>query len=199
MAKGKANQPRAVVIGGSAGALDALGALLPLLPARFSLPIALVLHLLPGKPSQLASVLGMHTALFVRETDDKQPFTAGTIFVAPPNYHLLVEKTGCLSLSVEDPVLFSRPSINVLFESAAEAYGPSVIGVLLSGANEDGAEGLRRIADAGGVTVVQDPASATSRAMPDAALRLFKPDHVLPVAGIGAFLAGLSQATTEQA
>lgn len=199
MAKGKANESRAVVIGGSAGALDALSTLLPLLPARFSLPIALVLHLLPGKPSQLASVLGMHTSLFVRETDDKQPFTPGSIFVAPPNYHLLIEKTGCLSLSVEDPVLFSRPSINVLFESAAEAYGPALVGVLLSGANEDGAEGLLQIAQAGGVTIVQAPESATAPAMPAAALRLFQPDHVLPVAGIGAFLAGLSQASMEQA
>jgi two-component system chemotaxis response regulator CheB len=174
-----------------------LGAILPALPAAFALPVAIVLHLLPGRPSQLASVLALHSKLPVRETDDKQPFTPGTIYVAPPNYHLLLEKTGCLSLSVEDPVLFSRPSIDVLFESAAEAYGPATVGVLLSGANEDGARGLRRIADGGGLTVVQDPATASARAMPEAAMRLLEPDHVLPLPGIGALLAGLPSATLE--
>ncbi|HET9931240.1 MAG TPA: chemotaxis protein CheB, partial [Polyangiaceae bacterium] len=197
MGKSNAKEPKAIVIGGSAGALDALTNILPALPADFALPIALVLHLLPGKPSQLASVLSLHTRLSVRETDDKQPFTPGTIYVAPPNYHLLLEKTGCLSLSVEDPVLFSRPSIDVLFESAAEAYGPSAVGVLLSGANEDGAAGLRGIAAAGGITIVQHPDTATARAMPEAALQLFKPHHVLPLAGIGALLARLPHATAE--
>ena len=197
MGKRSATKPKAIVIGGSAGALDALATILPSLPAGFALPIALVLHLLPGKPSQLANVLALHTKLAVRETDDKQPFTPGTIHVAPPNYHLLLERTGCLSLSVEDPVLFSRPSIDVLFESAAEAYGPATLGVLLSGANEDGARGLRRIADAGGITVVQDPETAVARAMPEAAIRLLEPHHVLPLAGIGKLLASLPGATSE--
>jgi two-component system chemotaxis response regulator CheB len=197
MGRRSATKPKAIVIGGSAGALDALAAILPSLPAGFALPIALVLHLLPGKPSQLANVLALHTKLPVRETDDKQPFTPGTIHVAPPNYHLLLERTGCLSLSVEDPVLFSRPSIDVLFESAAEAYGPATLGVLLSGANEDGAQGLRRIADGGGITVVQDPETAVARAMPEAAIRLLEPHHVLPLAGIGKLLASLPGATSE--
>jgi two-component system chemotaxis response regulator CheB len=179
---------RAIVIGGSAGALDALGAILPALPADFRLPVAIVLHLLPARPSQLASVLSLHARLPVREVEDKQPFEAGCIYVAPPNYHLLLENTGCFSLSVEDPVLFSRPSIDVLFDSAAEAYGKGLVGVLLSGANEDGAAGLRRIAAAGGTTVVQDPSTAPSRAMPEGALRLFTPRHVLPLASIGPFL-----------
>lgn len=182
---------RVIVIGGSAGGLDALAAILPALPVQFPLPIAIVLHLLAGKPSQLASVLALHTRLPVREADDKQPFENGCIHVAPPNYHLLLEKSACLSLSVEDPVLFSRPSIDVLFESAADAYGAATVGVLLSGANDDGARGLRRIAAAGGLTVVQDPSSASARAMPEAALQLLEPDHVLPLAGIGPFLASL--------
>jgi two-component system chemotaxis response regulator CheB len=195
MTKGEPQEFEAIVIGGSAGALEALATLLPDLPVPFPLPIAIVLHLLSGKPSQIASVLALHTRIPVRETDDKQPFTKGTIYVAPPNYHLLLEKDRCLSLSVEEPVHFSRPSIDVLFESAADAYGSRSIAVLLSGANEDGALGISRIARAGGVTIVQDPASATARSMPEAALRLIKPSHVLAMADIGKTLARLARTT----
>ncbi|MGC4086878.1 MAG: chemotaxis protein CheB [Polyangiaceae bacterium] len=183
---------QAIVIGGSAGALEALGALLPALPRDYPLPIAVVLHVPPGRPSQLVNVLGLYSALPVREADDKQPFCAGVVHVAPPNYHLLLEKNGCFALSVDDPVLFSRPSIDVLFESAADALGPLALGVLLSGANEDGAHGLLRIQRAGGQVVVQDPDSAPARAMPDAALRLTQPDYVLPAARLGALLASLT-------
>jgi two-component system, chemotaxis family, protein-glutamate methylesterase/glutaminase len=188
----KATQPtEAIVIGGSAGAIEALNAILPTLPRDFPLPIAVVLHLLPGRPSQLASVLGLHSALPVRETEDKQPFSPGCVYVAPPNYHLLMEKTGSFALSVDPPVLFSRPSIDVFFETAAEAYGPALLGVLLSGANEDGARGLSRISAAGGRIAVQDPSSASSRAMPEAALRFTRPDYVLPLAQMGPFLLSL--------
>ena len=182
-----------VVVGGSSGAIEVLASVLPALPAGFPIPIALVLHLPPGRPSMLPEVLGARCALSVLEAEDKTPLASGTLTVAPPNYHLLVEAHGCFSLSVDPPVLFSRPAIDVLFESAADAYGPAVVGVLLTGANEDGARGLRHIQDAGGTTVVQSPATAAASEMPRAALRLCNPTHVLPVAEIGPWLARLGR------
>jgi two-component system chemotaxis response regulator CheB len=184
----------AIVIGGSAGALEALAALLPALPRDFPIPIALVVHLPPTKPSLVAHVLASKCSLRVKEPDDKEPLAPATLYVAPPNYHLLMEKSRCFSLSVDDPVLFSRPSIDVLFESAADAWGPALAGLILTGANEDGARGLRAIQDAGGLTIVQSPATALVATMPEAALRLGKPDHVLPLQEIGAFLASLADA-----
>lgn len=177
-----------VVIGGSAGALDALARILPALPSGFPLPIALVLHVSPGRPSLLPEVLGAKCELVVKEAEDKEPLVAGTLYVAPPNYHLLVEPRRCVSLSVDAPVHFSRPSIDVLFESAADACGPAVLGVLLSGASEDGARGLARIEQAGGITLVQAPQTASARLMPEAALRLAPRSHALPPAEIGAWL-----------
>lgn len=182
-----------VVVGGSTGALDVLASILPALPPDFPIPVALVLHLPPTRPSMLPEVLGARCALSVREAEDKVPLVAATLYVAPPNYHLLVESRRCLSLSVDPPVFFSRPAIDVLFESAADAYGPAVVGVLLTGASEDGARGLRRIEDAGGTTVVQSPDTAVASAMPEAALRLCHPTHVLSIAEIGPWLARLGR------
>lgn len=190
---------QAVVIGGSAGALDGLRSILPVLPATFPLPIAVVVHLLSSKPSGLADVLGEGCALAVREADDKERFAPGTVYLASPNYHLLIEKDGHLSLSVDPLVNFSRPAIDVLFESAAEAFGPALLGVLLSGANEDGARGLSRIHAAGGTTVVQSPDSALARQMPEAALRLFQPDYVVPFAEMAQLLRGLARADAPSA
>jgi two-component system chemotaxis response regulator CheB len=188
----------AIVAGGSAGALEALLAILPALPAGFRIPIALVLHVLPDKPSHLATVLGAKCRLAVKEAEDKELIAPATIYVAPPNYHLLVEKSRCFSLSVDEPVHFSRPAIDVLFESAADAYGESLAAVLLTGANDDGARGLARIKERGGTTVVQSPDTALVRIMPDAALRLATPDRVLPPAAIGPFLARLDRAGAEK-
>jgi two-component system chemotaxis response regulator CheB len=188
----------AIVIGGSAGALEALGAILPALPIGFAMPIAIVLHVPPARTNHLTKVLGARTALDVHEAEDKEPLAAATIYVAPADYHLLVEGTGRLSLSADDPVRFSRPSIDVLFESAADAYGPSLVGVLLSGANDDGARGLARIKAAGGTTVVQSPLTCISRQMPMAAIRLEVVDHLLPLSAIGPFLARLGEPGTAQ-
>lgn len=193
-----AHDIEAIVAGGSAGALEALAAILPALPSGFSIPIALVLHLPPGKTSYLSNVLSARCALLVKEAEDKEPLAPATIYVASPNYHLLIEKKRCFSLSVDDPVHFSRPAIDVLFESAADAYGPALAGLLLSGANEDGARGLARIHEAGGTTLVQSPDTASVRTMPEAALRLTRVDHVLPLAEIGAFLARLDGRQTTQ-
>lgn len=186
----------AIVVGGSAGGLDALGQLLPALPAGFPIPIALVLHVHPRKPSHLARVLGARCALTVKEAEDKEPIAASTVYVAPPNYHLLLERQRCFSLSVDDPVLFSRPAIDVLFESAADAFGASLAGVLLSGGSEDGARGIAQIQRNGGLTVVQAPSTASVPIMPNAALRLSAVGQVLPPAEIGLFLAGLAERGT---
>ena len=187
-----------IVIGGSAGALDALLTILPWLPATFPIPIVLVLHLPAEKPSHLAEVLARHSALSIKEVEDKDPTCRAMIHVAPPNYHVLLERDGSLALSVDQPVLFSRPSIDVLFESAAEALGPSALGLLLTGASEDGARGLHRIRNAGGRTIVQSPTSALVRTMPEAALSLDARHDVLPLDRIGPYLATLAHPTTDK-
>ena len=187
---------QAIVVGGSAGALDALNQILPALPAGFSIPIALVLHVHPSKPSYLARLLGDRCALTVKEAEDKEPLAPATLYVAPPNYHLLVEPRRCLSLSVGAPVLFSRPAIDVLFESAADAYGAELAGLLLTGGSEDGARGLAEIKRKGGLTMVQAPSTASVPTMPQAALRIAPIDQVLPLGEIGAFLARLAPGTS---
>jgi two-component system chemotaxis response regulator CheB len=181
----------AVVVGGSSGALEALLEILPALPASLALPVALVVHLPPHRPSSLVEVLSQRCALRVKEGEDKEPMAPSTVYVAPPDYHLLVERTRCLSLSVDPPVYFSRPSIDVLFDSAAEAYGPSLLGILLTGANEDGASGLARIRDYGGTVLVQSPATSRAPTMPASALRLVGPGCAMPLGEIGPYVAGL--------
>jgi two-component system, chemotaxis family, protein-glutamate methylesterase/glutaminase len=180
--------PEAVVIGASAGALEALSSLLPGLPADYRLPILVVVHLPPDKTSLLAELLRVRCAIRVREAEDKEPIEPGVVYFAPPDYHLLVEEDKRLSLSDDEPVLFSRPSIDVLFESAADAYGGGLIGVVLTGANSDGANGLKAVVEAGGVAVVQSPGSAYAVAMPEAAIAACPAARVLPVNEIAAYL-----------
>jgi len=190
----RTSQPpaEAIVIGGSAGALEALSTILPALSPTLEVPVALVLHLAGDKPSYLAQVLSARCTLAVREVEDKSPILPRTIHVAPPGYHLLVERGGHFALSVDPPVHFCRPAIDVLFESAADAYQARLVAVLLTGANEDGALGMARVKERGGTTIVQSPAEAQVRTMPEAALRLGVADHVLPVAGIAPLLNSLS-------
>lgn len=178
----------AVVIGGSAGAIEALGILLPSLPAGYRLPVVVVVHIPPHMPSLLVEVFERRCAAKVCEIEDKARMTAGTIFFAPPDYHVLIEDEGTFALSVEPQVHWSRPSIDVLFESAARALGRRVVGVLLTGANDDGVHGLRAIKDAGGLTIAQDPAEAAVPAMPASAIRVGAATRVLRLTGIGAFL-----------
>jgi len=184
-----------IVAGGSAGALDALSLMLLALPRDFAVPVAVVLHLHPGKPSYLPQVLATKCALRVKEAEDKEPLSPATVYIAPPNYHLLVERNRCFALSVDDPVLFSRPAIDVLFESAADALGAATLGVLLSGGNDDGARGLDRIARTGGITLVQSPESAAVPTMPEAALRRNSVHRVLSPADLGTFLAQLDRSS----
>jgi two-component system chemotaxis response regulator CheB len=162
--------PQAVVIGVSAGGLNALSAILPQLPADYPLPVMIVIHLPPDRNSVVAELFDEKCALTVREADDKEDILPGHVYFAPPDYHLLVEADHRLSLSSEEPVLFSRPSVDVLFETAADVYGEGLIGVILTGANPDGAAGLKAVMAAGGRGLVQRPDLSYASAMPEAAL-----------------------------
>ncbi|MFO0847564.1 MAG: chemotaxis protein CheB [Gemmataceae bacterium] len=185
----------AVVIGASAGALDALSAILPALPDRYPLPVFVVVHLPADKKSVMADLFRAKCRVAVKEAEDKEPVAAGTVYFAPPDYHLLVEPDRRLSLSNEEPVLYSRPSIDVLFESAADAYGAGLVGVVLTGASADGARGLKAVCEAGGTPVVQDPATAHSVAMPQAAIVACPGAAVLTLEQIAARLTQLGGAT----
>ena len=182
-----------VVIGGSAGAIDALLTLLPLLPKDFDLPVVVVVHLAPDKPSYMPEVLGSRTHLRVKEAEDKEPLERGHLYVAPPNYHLLIERDRSFSLSMDAPLHFSRPAIDVTFDSAADVFAERLVGVLLSGANEDGAAGLARIVDRGGTILIQRPSTAAALAMPEAALAATHDNHVLSPPEIGTFLGRLAK------
>jgi len=177
-----------VAIGASAGGVEALATLLPALPAQFQLPVVVVVHLPPGKPSLLPEVLGQYCALKLREVEDKEPIEPGVVYCAPPDYHLLFDDRRTFALSVDDRVQFSRPSIDVAFESAVQVFGPRVLGLLLTGANSDGAAGLCSIRAAGGVTAIQDPAEAMSPEMPLSVLRRCQPDFTLPLARMASLL-----------
>jgi two-component system chemotaxis response regulator CheB len=161
---------KAIVIGASAGALEALTVILPALPASFPLPLIIVVHVPADKKSVLAELFRAKCRINVVEAEDKEPLCPGTAYFAPPDYHLLVETNNTLSLSNEEPVLFSRPSIDVLFESAADAFGSDVTAIVLTGANHDGAAGLEAVARAGGAALVQDPTKAFAAAMPEGAI-----------------------------
>lgn len=181
----------AVVIGASAGGQVQLVTILSGLSRDFGLPILVVQHLHSTDDGAYAQQLDATVPLPVREADDKQPIHAGHVYVAPANYHLLVERTNTLALSVDKRVNSCRPSVDVLFESAARAWGDSLIGVVLSGAGHDGAAGMRTIADRGGMTIVQDPASAQSPEMPRAAIERARVQEVLPSPDIAALLCEL--------
>jgi two-component system chemotaxis response regulator CheB len=158
------------------------------LPAKISVPIVIVIHVPERAPHQLADLLSFSSAVPVKQAEDKEPIRAGQVYVAPPAYHLLVEPTLTLSLSVDAPVHYSRPAIDVLFESALDAYGARLVGILLSGASEDGAAGLQEVAAAGGITIVQAPQSADVAIMPRAALARFEPTYIWSPAQIAASL-----------
>lgn len=187
--------PIAVVIGGSAGSLEVLRPVVRELPQELACPVVIVIHL-PAHSSGLAELLSADTQLQVKQAEDKEPIAAGTIYIAPPNYHLLIEAHGAFALSVDPPVHFSRPSIDVLFETARDVYGAKLIGVLLSGASEDGAAGLQEIHAAGGTTIVQSPLSAEVAIMPAAALTLFEPTYVWSPNDIASGLTKLLSATS---
>jgi two-component system, chemotaxis family, protein-glutamate methylesterase/glutaminase len=178
----------AIVIGASAGGIEALMRLLPVLPASFKPPIFIVLHLPRDRPSVLAEIFNRQCPLAVREAQDKEPVRPGTVYFAPPDYHLLIDEGPQLSLSADEPVHFSRPSIDVLFESAADVYGRRLLGIVLSGANEDGTQGLAAVHDAGGISIIQQPDSAQVKQMVMSALKRNPASLVLDLDGISELL-----------
>ena len=182
----------AVVIGASAGGVHALLAVLADLPRSFRLPVIVVLHLPEGRESQLAEIFQYRLPIAVREAADKEPIAPGTLYFAGPGYHLSIEMDHSFSLSCEEAVHYSRPSIDVLMASAADAYGSALAGIVLTGANQDGAAGLAYIKQQGGLTVVQDPTEAEIHTMPKAAIAKLKPDYVLKLAGIRELLLKLA-------
>ena len=182
---------RAVVVGASAGGVEALMTLLDDLPSPWRLPVVVVIHVPERRESLLARVFGQRLRVPVREAADKARVEDGVVYFAPPGYHLSIERQHVFSLSCEPPVLWSRPSIDVLMSSAADAYGPALAGLLLTGANQDGAQGMLHIHRAGGLTAVQDPAEAEVATMPRAALGLHAPDFVLPLRELRALLVRL--------
>ncbi|MCP4220628.1 MAG: chemotaxis protein CheB [bacterium] len=184
---------RLVVIGASAGGLHALHRVLSALPDAYSLPVIIVQHLSPDSDGYMVQYLNMNCLISVKEVEEKEEILPGVVYIAPPNYHVLVEEDETLSLSVEDRVNFARPSIDVLFETAAEAYGARLVGIILTGANNDGSLGLKAVKENGGLTMVQDPKDATNDAMPLAAIECTKADHILSLEKIGNLLVKLGR------
>ena len=174
----------ALVMGASAGATRALGELLPPIPAGARIPVVVVVHLPANRQSLLPELFAPRCAARVCEPEDKQPAEAGTIWFAPSNYHLLLEAERTFSLSVDEPVNFSRPSIDVLFESAAEAFGSKLCAVVLTGANDDGALGAAEVRRRGGLVIVQDPLTAEAKQMPSAAISRANPQIIASLSEI---------------
>ena len=171
----------AIVIGASAGGVNALIQVLPALPRGYRLPIVVVLHVRSGRQNQLVDVFQQRVQVPVREAGDKEDIIPGTLYFAPAGYHLLLENGRSFSLSCDAPLHFARPAIDITMESAADVYGSRLAGMLLTGANDDGAQGMAAIGKAGGLTVVQDPEEANVGVMPLEAIRVRQPDLVLPL------------------
>ena len=177
-----------VAIGGSAGAIDVLREVLSQLPAHFGPAVAIVVHLPPEGPSLLPEILSTPAGPPMKVAEDKEPIEPGTVYFASPDYHLLVEDGRTFALSLDERIHFSRPAIDVLFETAAKAYGERLMGVVLSGANADGAAGIAAIAAAGGMTVVQSPECSDMASMPAAALEAAPGSMRVDVPGLAALL-----------
>jgi two-component system chemotaxis response regulator CheB len=184
-------KPKAIVIGASAGGLHALGKILPHLPLTCP-PVAIVQHIPANANDSIARRFDELCTVRVKEAEEKEPLLYGHVYFAPANYHLMIEADKSFSLSGEAPHLFSRPSIDILFQSAAEAFCSSLVGVILTGASSDGADGLASVKALGGLTIVQTPATAETDIMPMAALNACKADIVLPLEEIGPYLRFLS-------
>ncbi|MBC8059276.1 MAG: chemotaxis protein CheB [Clostridiaceae bacterium] len=170
---------KAVVIGASMGGLEALRVILSSIPNNFAAPIIIVQHISPQSDNYMIEYFNHKCSLIVKEAEEKEQICPGIVYIAPPNYHLLIEKDGTMSLTVEPRVNYSRPSIDVLFETAADAYREGLVGVILTGANSDGSNGLKKIKDRGGLAIVQDPITAVSDNMPKAAIKNTNVDFVL--------------------
>jgi two-component system, chemotaxis family, protein-glutamate methylesterase/glutaminase len=184
---------KAIVIGTSAGGLNALSAILSTLPEDFPLPLLIVQHAAPSNDTFLETHLNRLSSLQVKEAQEKEKIQPGTVYLSPGGYHLLVEDDCTLSLSSDSRVQHSRPSIDVLFESAADVFREALIGVILTGANSDGAHGLKLIKSYGGLVIAQDPETAESSMMPRQAIKETAVDYILPVEEIGPLLCQITR------
>jgi len=178
----------AVVIGVSAGGMNAMKTILSMLPATFHLPIVIVQHIAPQSDSYFSEYLERFSNIKVKEAEEKEKLRAGTAYIAPSDYHLLIEPDQSFSLSADDKVNYSRPSIDLLFESAADVFGNKLVGIVLTGANSDGSYGLKTIKDRGGLAIVQDPKTAESPFMPQAAINATSVDYIVNLGGIAPLL-----------
>jgi two-component system, chemotaxis family, protein-glutamate methylesterase/glutaminase len=183
----------AIVIGVSSGGLKALKIIFSILPKDFKTPIIIVQHIGPHSDNQWIELLNNRGILCIKEADEKEKIECGKVYIAPANYHLLVETNKTFSLTIEERVNFARPSIDVLFESAAGIYKNKLIGIILTGANNDGTNGMKRIKEYGGLTIVQDPATAESNCMPASVIASIQVDHVLSLEGIARLLVRIGQ------
>jgi two-component system chemotaxis response regulator CheB len=181
----------AVVMGGSWGGMNAAVEILRRLPSDFPLPVVLVLHRMRGVSSELPALIRKKTYMQVKEADEKEEIQPGMVYVAPADYHLLIEQDLTFSLDVSEAILFSRPSIDVTFESAAQVFGEKVIGIVLSGASKDGSQGLFSIAKTGGLALIQDPGQAEVNTMPQSAMEVVKQAKVMKLHEIALFLLSL--------
>lgn len=183
---------KAVVIGASAGGMTLIKQLVTSLPKNFSLPIIIVQHT-GSSDGFWADYLNGLSPMLVKEADEKELITPGNIYLAPANYHLLVEADYTFTLTVDERVNYARPSIDVLFETAADAYKTKLIGIVLTGGNFDGAKGLKKIQDNGGTVVIQDPKTAEAKSMPKAAIEKTEPDYILEPGQINALLMNIHE------
>jgi two-component system chemotaxis response regulator CheB len=183
----------AIVIGSSAGGLNALKTIFRGLSKRFNIPVIIVQHISPDAENYLIQILHDLRKLKVKEADEKERPVPGVAYLAPPNYHLLLEADRTFTLTIDERVNYARPSIDVLFETAAEAYKDTLIGIILTGANNDGSQGLKKIKDFGGLTIVQDPETAEVESMPRTAIQTAVVDHIIPLNEIASFLNSLNE------
>jgi len=181
----------AIVVGVSSGGMMTLNIILRHLPSDFALSIIIVQHQHPHADAFIAEFLDDRCSLTVKQADEKELIMSGKIYIAPPNYHLLVEEDKTFSLSTDKHIHFARPSIDVLFETAANVFNKKLVGIILTGANDDGSRGLKKIKESGGLTIVQDPDTAEVDTMPKAAIASTKVDYILPLEKIGPFICTL--------
>jgi len=183
----------AIVIGVSSGGMTALKFIFSALPADFSLPIITVQHISANSDNDWIKLLNKKSNLTIKEADEKEKIETGNVYIAPSNYHLLIESDKTFSLTIDEYVNFARPSIDVLFESAADAYKNKLIGIVLTGSNNDGAKGIKRIKELGGMAIIQDPETAESSTMPESAIAAVQPDYIFSLEKIVQLLIKITQ------
>lgn len=184
---------QAIVIGVSSGGMNAMKILFTHIPVDFRIPVVIVQHVSPHSDNQWIKLLDSRSKLCIKEADEKESIEPGKIYIAPSNYHLLIEKDKTFSLTIDERVNYARPSIDVLFESAADAYQDSLIGIILTGSNSDGTKGIKRIQECGGLTIIQNPETAESAYMPASAIAAITPDYILPLEDIIQLLIKLTE------